>query len=222
MVMSYYSELGNRKKNVTMPVHAKGIWHGKEVTFSREFRGHLFTEQEVMALLNGETIEVHNLKSRDDALYGVQGCLVEQSMGDYQYVRFKSQMVIPNRPDYYYGMELYHPIQPPVMERVKERVSDKSLLQEQLDVPSNVQQEENSSEITNVDSDETDVSNADEENFSEYEEDEDEEDASEREEDEAILSEDVSEYMVNENEETDESSDSDTDSNIPPEESLPF
>lgn len=192
MVMSYYSELGNRKKNATMPVQARGVWHGKDVTFSREFRGHLFTEQEVMALLNGETIEVHNLKSRYGALYGVQGCLVEQSMGDYQYVRFKSQMVIPNRPDYYYGMELYHPIQPPVMEQapVKETVPEESLPKEQ----------ENDFEEPNMTSDETDGF------FFEHEEDDDEEDESEREEDEAILSEDVSEYMVNENEKSDDSS----------------
>lgn len=192
MVMSYYSELGNRKKNATMPVQARGVWHGKDVTFSREFRGHLFTEQEVMALLNGETIEVHNLKSRYGALYGVQGCLVEQSMGDYQYVRFKSQMVIPNRPDYYYGMELYHPIQPPVMEQapVKETVPEESLPKEQ----------ENDFEEPNMTSDETDGF------FFEHEDDDDEEDESEREEDEAILSEDVSEYMVNENEKSDDSS----------------
>lgn len=205
MVMSYYSELGNRKKNATMPVQARGVWHGKDVTFSREFRGHLFTEQEVMALLNGETIEVHNLKSRYGALYGVQGCLVEQSMGDYQYVRFKSQMVIPNRPDYYYGMELYHPIQPPVMEQapVKETVPEESLPKEQENVVSDVQQKENDFEESNMASDETDGFKED--TFFEHEEDDDEEDESEKEEDEAILSEDVSEYMVNENEKSDDS-----------------
>lgn len=206
MVMSYYSELGNRKKNATMPVQARGVWHGKDVTFSREFRGHLFTEQEVMALLNGETIEVHNLKSRYGALYGVQGCLVEQSMGDYQYVRFKSQMVIPNRPDYYYGMELYHPIQPPVVEQasVKETVPEESLPKEQVNAVSDVQQKENDFEEQNMASDETDVFRED--IFFEHEEDDDEEDESEKEEDEAILSEDVSEYMVNENEKSDDSS----------------
>ena len=37
---------------------AQGTWNGKEVSFSREYAGYRFSDEEVEKLLNGETIEI--------------------------------------------------------------------------------------------------------------------------------------------------------------------
>ncbi len=58
---------------------ATGTWNGKEVRFSRVWRGHRFTDAEVALLLMGQEIEVEGLKSSKGTEYGVKGKLASQS-----------------------------------------------------------------------------------------------------------------------------------------------
>jgi len=61
-----------------------GVWKGKEYSFNREFRGHIFTDEECRILFNGGSVEVHGLKSQKGKTYAVTGCLAEKtnSRGD--------------------------------------------------------------------------------------------------------------------------------------------
>ncbi len=68
----------------------EGIWNGKTVRFTREWSGHRFTDEECEALLRGEEIEVHGLKSaKTGNTYGVKGKLTEQEFNGNKYVGFE-------------------------------------------------------------------------------------------------------------------------------------
>lgn len=58
---------------------SEGKWNGKDVRFSRVWRGHRFSDAEVSALLAGKEIEVHGLKSAKGGEYGVKGKLANQT-----------------------------------------------------------------------------------------------------------------------------------------------
>lgn len=56
--------------------YATGNWNGKNIKFNRNFRGHRFTDDEVMRLCAGQEIEVLGLKSQKTGNeYGVKGKL---------------------------------------------------------------------------------------------------------------------------------------------------
>lgn len=58
---------------------AEGTWDGRQIRFTRNFRGHRFTDAEVASLLAGEEVEVHDLKSpRTGNTYSVKGKLTDQ------------------------------------------------------------------------------------------------------------------------------------------------
>lgn len=58
---------------------AEGTWNGREIRFTRNFRGHRFTDAEVASLLAGDEVEVLDLKSpRTGNTYSVKGKLADQ------------------------------------------------------------------------------------------------------------------------------------------------
>lgn len=71
----------------------KGIWrhNGKEteVSFTRSWGGHEFTDEECEALLSGEEIELNDLVSKAGKTYGVKGKLELQSYNGHSYVGFQ-------------------------------------------------------------------------------------------------------------------------------------
>lgn len=81
-----------RKKGVESMAREKvtGTWRDREVTFSREWGGHRFTEDEVGRLLSGETIEFQ-ARSQQGQVYDVYGALSTQEHKGREYVGFAKQ-----------------------------------------------------------------------------------------------------------------------------------
>lgn len=68
----------------------EGIWHGKQVRFSREWGGHRFTDEECERLCNGETIVLRDLKSKKGSTYSIQGRLNDLEYNGHPYVGFEN------------------------------------------------------------------------------------------------------------------------------------
>lgn len=62
---------------------------GKEVSFSKSWGGHDFTEEEIEKLINGETIEIRGLKNKRGKTYGVRGNLQWQKFKNKTFYGFK-------------------------------------------------------------------------------------------------------------------------------------
>ncbi|MDF2697459.1 MAG: topB [Labilithrix sp.] len=67
-----------------------GTWRGREVTFTREWGGHRFTDAEIRSLLEGKTI---SFKGRDPKgkTYDVTGALAEKQFKGRAYVGFSKE-----------------------------------------------------------------------------------------------------------------------------------
>lgn len=66
----------------------EGIWKGKQVSFSREWSGHYFTDDECERLCKGEEIEINGLVSKAGKTYGVVGNLAKQKFNGRSFVGF--------------------------------------------------------------------------------------------------------------------------------------
>ena len=62
---------------------------GKEVSFKKEWGGHKFTDEEIDALIKGETITIKGLKNRKGKLYDAKGKLEEQKFKGRTFWGFK-------------------------------------------------------------------------------------------------------------------------------------
>lgn len=68
-----------------------GTWKGKQVSFTREWSGHRFTDDECQRLLNDEEIEVTDcVSSKTGKTFGVHGKLENQTFNGRKFVGFKS------------------------------------------------------------------------------------------------------------------------------------
>ena len=65
---------------------AMGNWNNMEISFSREWGGHRFTDEEVIKLLAGDTISFE--KSSDGAVKMITGKLAQQEYNGFAYVGF--------------------------------------------------------------------------------------------------------------------------------------
>ena len=65
-----------------------GMWHGKNITFKREWGGHKFTDVECEQLLNGEEICIFGLTGSGGSCYNIKGKLAEQSYKNHKFVGF--------------------------------------------------------------------------------------------------------------------------------------
>lgn len=74
---------GEQKQKYT----GKWAGNGKEVTFTREFGGHVFTDEECEQLLAGDTIQIHGLKGKNGS-YGVEGSLKNRVYKKHKFVGF--------------------------------------------------------------------------------------------------------------------------------------
>lgn len=81
-----------RKEGVPSTAREKvtGTWRDREVTFSREWGGHRFTDDQVRRLLAGEEIEFQ-ARSQDGKAYDVYGSLGDQEHKGRAYVGFVKQ-----------------------------------------------------------------------------------------------------------------------------------
>lgn len=81
---------------------AEGVWNGESVRFSRVWRGHRFTDQEVEQLLAGQEISVKGLKGKTSGKeYGVHGKLTRQSFANdsgenIEFVGFEQMGFLPS------------------------------------------------------------------------------------------------------------------------------
>lgn len=66
-----------------------GTWKKKEVSFSREYCGHRFTDEECEALCKGREIEILDCKSKSGSTYGVKGKLANLEFNGHKYVGFE-------------------------------------------------------------------------------------------------------------------------------------
>lgn len=64
----------------------EGTWNGKQVRFTRSFRGKRLTDEQCEALLAGRQIEIPGLKSKAGNEYGVIGQLAELEYNGHPYV----------------------------------------------------------------------------------------------------------------------------------------
>lgn len=103
---SRYSQIQSDRCQKSETAMYSGFWHGRPVTFPRDFRGHRFSDEECEALCKGQRIEVHNIQGMN-CKYAVQGRLQVQDIGLGPSVRFVVIDTVPNNPDYVFGMELY-------------------------------------------------------------------------------------------------------------------
>lgn len=80
------------KKQSKSPVKEKvtGLWRGKEVSFSSEFSGHKFTDQEIEDLLDGQRI-VFKARSKKGKSFEVAGRLEIQTYKTSKFVGFKPE-----------------------------------------------------------------------------------------------------------------------------------
>lgn len=78
---------------------ASGTWNGKQVTFTAEWGGHEFTDDEIKQLLDGYEIEVNGLVSKSGKTYGVTGKLTEQTYNGHKFVGFERTGFANSRPE---------------------------------------------------------------------------------------------------------------------------
>ena len=78
---------------------ASGTWNGKQVTFTAEWGGHEFTDDEIKQLLDGYEIEVTGLVSKSGKTYGVTGKLTEQTYNGHKFVGFERTGFANSRPE---------------------------------------------------------------------------------------------------------------------------
>lgn len=64
---------------------------GQEITFSSEWSGHAFTEDEIASMMNGETIEIEAISSKSGKPYTVKGTMAEQTYDGRKFWGFKPQ-----------------------------------------------------------------------------------------------------------------------------------
>lgn len=102
---SRYQSLSGRK-----PIHQReyfeGYYENKPILFDRVFRGYRFSNEECMALCQGEWLEVHNLQN-GVVLYGVRGCLYKDVFASAKssvpvYI-FKVKQSLVNNPTYVFS-----------------------------------------------------------------------------------------------------------------------
>lgn len=82
-------ELGVMEQKFETKEKYTGTWNGKEVSFTRTWGGHRFTDAECEALCNGDEIEVFGLKSKAGKEYGITGRLAEQEYNKNKFVGFE-------------------------------------------------------------------------------------------------------------------------------------
>jgi DNA topoisomerase-3 len=84
------STLGLKETAVARKEHADGTWAktGRTVSFARSWGGHRFSDQEVVRLLAGETVEFR-ATSQEGNTYDVFGQLTEQTFRGKRFVGFK-------------------------------------------------------------------------------------------------------------------------------------
>lgn len=90
-------ELGVMDKSDKKKV--SGTWNGKQVTFTAEWGGHEFTDDEIKQLLDGYEIEVNGLVSKSGKTYGVTGKLTEQTYNGHKFVGFERTGFANSRPE---------------------------------------------------------------------------------------------------------------------------
>lgn len=66
-----------------------GVWNGQNISFTRSWGGHRFTDEECEALLRGETISVYGLQSAKGTTYGVKGKLAKQTYRNATFIGFE-------------------------------------------------------------------------------------------------------------------------------------
>lgn len=74
--------------NMTEKEKYEGMWNGKLVKFNRVWGGYRFTDEECEALLGGQEISIHGLKSKNGNTYGVKGRLSDMEYNGHSYVGF--------------------------------------------------------------------------------------------------------------------------------------
>lgn len=69
----------------------KGNWKGKEVSFTRTFRGRRMTDAECERLCKGEEIEVKDLVAKSGSKYSVIVALANQEYNGHKFVGIEQQ-----------------------------------------------------------------------------------------------------------------------------------
>ena len=78
----------------------KGIWNGREVSFAKEWGGHTFTDDEVVALLSGKIITIDAI-SKAGKPYKVMGQLAEGTFNGNKFIGFKPDFNAVDKNDPY-------------------------------------------------------------------------------------------------------------------------
>ena len=88
--ISMSGNAGKSSGQIVQKEKVTGKWKRKEVTISREWSGHRFTDEELEKLFKGEEIEIHGLVSKSTGkTYGVRGKLTNQEFNGRKFVGFE-------------------------------------------------------------------------------------------------------------------------------------
>lgn len=79
---------------------AKGVWKGREISFSKEWGGHVFTDDEITQLLAGKVIQIDAI-SKAGKPYKVLGALAEGSFNGNSFIGFKPDFNAVDKNDPY-------------------------------------------------------------------------------------------------------------------------
>lgn len=85
------SENKSNTEKVKNKERASGVWSvtNKEISFTREWRGHRFTDKEVKDLLDGKDITINGIVSqKDKSKYGVTGHLANLEYNGVKFIGF--------------------------------------------------------------------------------------------------------------------------------------
>ena len=86
---SKYHEVRKQEAVENQKEHFTGTFKGKEISFSREWGGHRFTDDECAQLLEGKEITIEGLRSKTGRTYGVTGSLSQQQYKGKKFYGFK-------------------------------------------------------------------------------------------------------------------------------------
>lgn len=75
------------------PDYCTGMFKGKKVTFKRSYGTYKFSDDECRQLLNGETIELHDLQSSSGKTYSVKGKLQNYTYKKKKYFGFRGDFI---------------------------------------------------------------------------------------------------------------------------------
>lgn len=108
MIQTRYSNIKAKGDYIEAETY-KGVWNNSSCEFKRNFRGYRLSDEECIALCNGEKIEIHNLQNKYASTYAVS-CRLSLKNNIFGELGVIIDVIdtVPNNPNHKYGDKLYN------------------------------------------------------------------------------------------------------------------